>query len=488
MQPLFSVGYEYNANCMEAHNAIFRLQFNRAVGILTREKQLNPGNHIPVLLENTIDFLKVFCNEDSKDLEKFKNSRDKRLEFLEKGDKNDPYYNWCRAEVYLQYAMSRVKFEEYITAVREIRKAYVLLEENKKKFPDFLPNIKSLGILHTIIGSIPDQYQWVTKLLSIGGSQQQGVDEMKKVIEISEKSPDLAFLHIETVLMLSWISFTLDMGKKEMASIDSYYKQTTVISAVHSSPLMAYTYAYFLIRYGRNDDALKVLFNSKDQLDTYPLYYTTYLTGIALLSRLDTASAKYFRYFNYKYQGRNYIKSSNYRLALISLLKGRPDDYKTIMNTVLHVGNTTIEADKVAQFEAKSGLIPNVSLLKARLLFDGGYYQKSEEQLKLCNSRGILKNKRDSLEYNYRYARIYQMQDKTEPAIQIFQNSIAEGKGYPWYFAANSALILATIYEEKHNFTLAKKYYHQCLDMDYEEFQSSISIKAKSGLRRIEKR
>ena len=90
MQPLFSVGYEYNANCMEAHNAIFRLQFNRAVGILTREKQLNPGNHIPVLLENTIDFLKVFCNEDSKDLEKFKNSRDKRLEFLEKGDKNDP--------------------------------------------------------------------------------------------------------------------------------------------------------------------------------------------------------------------------------------------------------------------------------------------------------------------------------------------------------------------------------------------------------------
>ena len=50
----------------------------------------------------------------------------------------------------------KLKFEEYFTAFNEVSKAYKLLTENQYRHPSFVANKKSLGILHAIIGTIPD--------------------------------------------------------------------------------------------------------------------------------------------------------------------------------------------------------------------------------------------------------------------------------------------------------------------------------------------
>jgi hypothetical protein len=61
---------------------------------------------------------------------------------------------------------SRLKFEQYPTAAYELVKAYKLLEENQKKFPDFTLNKKGLGLIHALLGAVPKEFNWI---LNLGG-------------------------------------------------------------------------------------------------------------------------------------------------------------------------------------------------------------------------------------------------------------------------------------------------------------------------------
>ena len=116
---------------------------------------------------------------------------------------------------------------------------------------------------------------------------------------------------------------------------------------------------------------------------------------------------------------------------------------------------------------------------------NGGYYEKSEAELtRFAASKGISQPKLN-LEYTYRTARVFDEWGKTSNAVHWYEETIKLGVNDPSYFAANAALHLGLIYENLNQFSLAARYYQQCLDMDFEEYNFSITQKAKSGLNRI---
>ena len=120
-------------------------------------------------------------------------------------------------------------------------------------------------------------------------------------------------------------------------------------------------------------------------------------------------------------------------------------------------------------------------MLKSRLLFDGGYYDRAKDELD-----GYKTNEsRNQLEYTYRLGRIYQGWGKTDEAIPYYKETIQRGEKQPYYYAANSSLQLGMIYEKQDDFELARTYYSKVLDMDFDEYQFSISNKAQAGLNRI---
>jgi len=120
-------------------------------------------------------------------------------------------------------------------------------------------------------------------------------------------------------------------------------------------------------------------------------------------------------------------------------------------------------------------------LLRARLLCDGEYYEKAKHELEGYKPE----NEKNELEYTYRMGRIYHNWNKTEKAIPFYLQTITNGEGLPYYFAANSALQLGLIYEKQNKFMLAKFYFSKVLEMEFEEYQFSISNKAQAGLNRI---
>ena len=137
--------FDFNTGCTEAYEQIFELRFEEAKQKLEQEKLADPNNLIPVFLENYIDFLGLFISEEDELLNQTAGNKEKRLSALKKGEKSSPYYLYTQAEVHMQWAFARIKFGEYVKSFLEIRKAYKLLNENAKKFPEFKPNLKKFG-------------------------------------------------------------------------------------------------------------------------------------------------------------------------------------------------------------------------------------------------------------------------------------------------------------------------------------------------------
>ena len=167
----------------------------------------------------------------------------------------------------------------------------------------------------------------------------------------------------------------------------------------------------------------------------------------------------------------------------ISLLKGDSADYGAFITKVKSNGATYVEKDKQALSEANAPK-PNLVLLKARLLFDGGYLSRSLELLSGYKMDDF-KSAKDKTEYAYRMARLHDDLGKDATALSYYQNAINLGKGMKYYYAAKAAILSGAIYEKRKDFRKAKVYYNLAIDMKDHEYENGIENDAKQSLKRI---
>lgn len=469
--------FNFNSNCITAYNLLLQLRLTEAKAILNQEKISDPQNLIPVFLENYADCILVVANEDATDLKTLLPNKDKRLALLAAGDKNSPWYKYTQAEVNLQWAFAQLKFEQYYDSFFEIKKGYNLLTENKILFPDFKENNKTLGLIHAVIGTVPDNYKWAATILGFGGSITQGMTELKTVIDEQPKS----IFYNETMYIYVFLSMHL-MNDSESAwkivSSKGFPDASTDAMACFMKSDVAQHCGY-------TETTINILSNRNFPKATLNYFFLDYLLGISKLNRLDEDANVPLEKFIAEFKGRNYLKDAYQRTAWYYLMHNDTTKYKYYINFCKTVGATLTDHDQIAKEEAESGIIPNIILLKSRLLCDGGYYSASLAQLSKCNSN-TFSAMQDKIEFVYRTARIYHLWNKIDECIPYYTATIEMGKNFPYYYAANAALNLGYIYEQKGNATEAKIYYNQCLAMKNTDYKTSISQKAKAGLNRLE--
>ncbi len=467
--------FDFNQKCIDAYNLIQELRLSEGRKLLDEEKKNNPSNLIAVYLDNYIDFMSTYINEDASEFERLEPNKEIRLDKLKAGDKTSPYYYYTQAEILIQWAFSKLKFEEYVGAFADVRKAYLLLEENQKKFPDFIANKKSLGMLHAIVGAIPDQYKWGVNMLGMDGSIDQGLKEMKSIIDYS-KTNTFIFKQ-ETYLYYAFIS--LYLGRDEVTAWNIVKDLDT-----KTNLLNVFCIASVAMRTGRNDLAIETIAAKPTGANYFPYHYLDFMMGLAKTRRLDDDASVYLTKFAQNFKGKNYIKETYQKLAWNALLQDNTAKYKEYMALVKTKGGALIDDDKQALYEAENGSIPNKTLLKSRVLFDGGYYKDALKQLEGKNVESF-SDPKDKVEFTYRAGRIYHAAGQPEKAKGFYLATIQNGESLPYYFAASSAFHLGTIYETEKNFEKARYYYKKCLNMDNKEYHTSLNGLAKAGLNRV---
>lgn len=469
--------FDFNANCIKAYKNILFLKLNSARTLIIAEKKRNPGNSIPYLLDNYVDYFTLLTTENKTDFERLKNNKSSRLARIEKEDRNSPYYLFAQAEINLQLAISRGRFQEYLTSAVEINRAFNQLQENSQKFPSFLPNQKGLGMINAILGSVPDGLKRTMSTFGIRGNTRIGLKMVEDLVAQLPDSPYSQFSE-EAVFYLAYIHTDI------LNDAGAYSKiLANTQDADPQSLLRTYIRAYAAIKMGRNQDAINALSKKPlgDEYQPYP--YLDYLMGLAKVHALDNSASGSFISYLKTYKGINFIKDAYLNLAWLELLKGNVNGYKSYVKLVKTKGFTYHEKDKQALAEANDPM-PDLSLLKARLFFDGGYYEKALENIadKKMDNFKILK---DKIEYCYRQGRIYDETAKDEFALKFYLFAINLGKNERYYFASNAALRIATIYEKKREITKARQYYNIALNMKDHDYENSIENKAKEGLRRV---
>jgi tetratricopeptide (TPR) repeat protein len=385
---------------------------------------------------------------------------------------------YVQAEIRLQWALARSKFEEYFTAFTEVKTAYKQLEKNQKLYPGFIANKKSLGILHALVGTIPDGYKWGVKLLGgMDGTIEQGQREIKEVIDYASRHEFI--FEEETQVMYAFLM--LHLKNQDETAWD-------IINAgnlkSNNSPLTCFALANIAMRTGKNDEAISILQNRPTGSQFMPFHYLDFMLGLAKLYRQDADANFYIGRFVSNFKGRNYIKEAYQKLAWYNLLNNNESAYYLNMALCQSRGEKTIEADKNALKEAKFGELPDKTLLQARLLFDGGYYKRAYSLLK-SKTENSFQKKHFQLEYHYRLGRITDKLKKLDEAIFYYQKTIDDGQYESFFFACNAALQIGHIYEKLNQFEKAKSYYNLCLSLKPDEYRNGLHQKAKAGLNRL---
>ncbi len=473
--------FDFNTNCREAYSRIIGLQFETGKAYLESEKRQNPDNLIPIVLDNYIDFLTVFIGEDKHEFSTRSANKQSRLRLLGAGDDHSPYKRWSQAMIHLQWSFARAKFGENFTAATEMRRAFLMLEANKKQFPDFVKNDIGMGLLYALVGTIPPQYQWVANLVSMYGSVPMGRATLYGVLEHAEKQTEDAYLKYEALFFLSFLEMHLMPDNTGAVQLVPLFED-----AGRENLLLDYLHAELLMRLGRNEQAIDMLETRKGPgLGYFPFPYLDYLLAEAYLRRLETETAiRFYEKYLTTFNGINYRADAIRKKAWAYLLQGNTSNYQLLMNEVADTETGPLEADKQAVREARLQNPPHLVLLSARLLFDGGYYDKAIEVL---DNAGDIASENDQLEFIYRKARIYHEMGRVEMARTYYYRSIEEGAASKTYYAANAALKLGELYESQGESEAALRAYRQCLAMKPDEYRDSIHAKAKAGISRLSK-
>ncbi len=468
--------FSYNEGCRAAYEEIIKLRLAPAQSLLDAEKRKDPGNLVPVLLENYIDFFTLFFNEDPAQYKLLAPNREKRLALLKNGPANSPWYRFSTGVIHFQWAVVRIKFGYNWDGGWEFRRAYVDFRDNASRFPDFHPNKMYRSAMQVAAGTIPDGYKWLSNLLGIRGTIKEGMNGLRSFLRNND--PQAQLYRNEALFYFCYLSFYVENDKDGVLELVQREALDT-----KNNHLFAYLATNLSIHNQQAENALAVIIGRNTDAGYFKTPVWDLEKGYVLLYKGSPEAGVAFERFIKDFKGRYYVKDALQKLAWHYYMADDLTKANQYRQELIRRPESNSEADKQAHREAESGVWPNKLLLRARLYSDGGYHR---EALRLLHG----KSERDftgiaeQLEFYYRAARIYDDLGNDSEALRFYQLAINLGRNRKEYYAARAALQSGFIYEQQKRFDLARQQFNSVLAMKDHEFKNSIDQKAKAGLNR----
>ena len=465
-------------NLVRAYEETTKLRVELAKQYLAKDKNANGliNKGFGLYVENYADMVTLMFSDDARLFGQFAPHQDQRLEALEELPDTSPYQRFLKAEIRLHWAFVKMKFGKEASASWDIIKAYKLLDENAKRFPAFVPTYKSLGLLHVLVGSAPQNYQWVAKLLGLRGNIQQGLREVNVVIQ-----KDSLFKTEARLIAVLLHAYVLKYAEKQNVELLQLVKS-------HPDNLLLHFFGITVsMKDGRGQQALDFLESRPTGAGYLSFAFLEYLKGEILLQKGQYAAAEaQLNRFLGQYKGQNFVKDTHWKLFLCRWLANDEPNAQRAIQKVLTTGQTVVEADKAAQkfaenFDKGQITVSQKSLLKARLAFDGGYLDEALQILKPLTEASF-PNLKDRAEFNYRRGRVYQKRSDFDPSIVCYERAIALSAAESYYYGATSALQLGYIYQAKNQKSKATAYFRQALTYPKHEYKNSTDNKARAAL------
>ena len=462
----FSNTSSYNKNTLKARELIFDFKFNQA------EKILNNDNSAQSFyLKSYIYFLKNILVGGEKNFKLYESNFDNIINKINELDKKDSLKNILKSEIFLQFSIVKLMNKDFISGSYNFIKSYNLFKESQQKFPNLIQNKKLSGLYKIIAGITPENGKKFLDLIGLEGNITDGYKELNKYY-ISQKNNKIFKIEAFTLNKLVFVFL------KEDLKLNKFNYKISNENKLNSSILFTNILKNFKL--GEHQE---LIINCKkiNEKHIIEIPIINYFLGISFTIKNTNQSIKYL----YKYikitNTNHFIKASYWQLARISILSDKQETFNKLKQFTLNLGETFTEADKQAEQEAKTNIIPNKFLLKSRLYFDVKMYNEALLELKKIDKEKLLKQQQ--AEYYYRLGRINYEKEKYKEAKMNFAIVLKNYLSVEKYYIPYSALQMAYIYEKENNQEQAKEFFKLALKLNNSEYKNSIKHQAKSGLK-----
>ena len=317
--------YAFTSPARAIYNRVMSLDLDGAQADIDAFRSKFPSNLVAEHLESYLDFFRLYLKGDERLDNRLSARFDRRIDALDQGDEDSPYYRYALAEARLHRSLIHIRFERHLAAFRELNKANKLLRENAKLFPDFLLTYKDLGLLHAAVGSIPPQYKWGVELFSsLNGTIPEGRAEMELALTDRE-SPFL----LETEVLFAFLELHL-AGQQEAA----YQKIKALGLTPKTNALHCFILANLAMRSGRNEVALDILEEQPRRAAARIFLTLDFMLGLAKLRTLNPTARIHFQSFNVRYSGRHFKEEAQQKIAWAYWLEGNEAGYQQAMERI----------------------------------------------------------------------------------------------------------------------------------------------------------
>jgi hypothetical protein len=466
---------QLTATSRRAYSEVMKLRPGTARELLRPELASTPAAPAPLLVANCADFVELIVSQDAGRYEALVGAQEAHLEALEKAPAS-ALRDYARAEITLHLGLSQLLFRHLVVGGYHLRSGYHQMQDVVKKYPSFMPARKTLGICEFAVGSLPEGYHWLLRLLGLTAN----VDTGLKNLALAAAQP--SDFQIESQLYLTLIR-------------EGYYKKpeeslrlTERLCQQQPDNLL---FAYLLMsvnkRQHRGDAALAAYRARPTGAGYLSVPYLHHMAADLLLYRGDySASERENLVFLRDYQGQHYRKDAAFKLYLAAWLSGQPAAavarYREQIN---RPGPTDVEEDNYAQHYYHEAQALHPILTRARLQIDGGYNRQALATLHSFRATPATLW-RDRIEEPYRRARAYQGLGRLDSAWFYFeQTQTVAGPKAPYYFAPQAALQQGYLAQEAGKKAQAKFYFEKALHCPWHEYKNSTDAKALLALREL---
>ena len=461
-----------------AYALVSTFRIDEGLSIIRLQSITYPNNDIWPYLEDYATFLQLFLQEDLRNIPAYMESSNARLEKLTLLPETNPMSLMTQAQINLHHCALHLQQSQFLSAAADINKAFKLLKKNQKLYPGDLANLRLYASLKVAFGAIPDQYRWlVSTVTTLSGSIEEGLKELHHILNISNRESNVYY--DETILFTAIAEGRLNNKPGAgLQLLNSHYGKTAL-----SGPVQ-YVTANLMIEIGNNDGAIQVLEQPSIVPGAVRIPFMDFMLGECKLFRGDADADTYFKNFLVFHKGKHYIKEAHQKLAWHCLLNDDRPGYFNHMQQILIKGVSTTDEDQQALLEAESHDTPHPVLLRARLYYDGGYYDQALTLLTQTLYDGLAQHGH-RLEFLYRKGRVLQAKKEKAEALHYYSLTIASGQFQPYYYACSAALQSGVIHEGLGSHSAAARFYYMCLEMEPATYASSLHQKARMGLNRV---
>lgn len=460
-------GQLFSADQQKKYELLLHLQWERAPFNSTSQA---PANLYLQGLGNAIELL---VNEDPTRFDAYETAFEEQLDQLRSIKKQGADFLYFETELCLYWSFVYLKFGHELDAAFQLRKAYLLAAQGRKKYPGFAPLLKSHGLLQIIMGSVPEKYNWVLTMMNMTGNIPLGLKELEQA------SAPTCEVNLEARLLLALVQgYVLQQQDLAFLQIEKILKEEK------SHPLASFIGASIALKNAQAEKAIQLL----QPLETTGISSVHYFLGEALLYKgeYEKSGVEFLRYIQ-SFKGENFIKDAYFKTGLCYLLREQRAEAIPYFSSAKEKGHENTEADKYAARTLDSGEVLNTKLFKIRFFTDGGYFDQARETIRTV-APPDLPSKKEQVEFYYRQARLAHKSNQLPAAKLFYEQCISMSGAEPWYFAPNACLQTGYMLQAEGKAEEAKIYFEKALSYKKHEYKNSIDAKAKSALAQGTKR